>query len=336
MKDWLNNQDILADREASSLSAKASKSSCIIHVRREDMELSVAKKRLNSKGKFIFFSLAPILVLFFVFLILPIFLSFILSFYNYNPLSANPPFIGLKNYYNLLKDEAFITSFKNTVYFVIVSVAINLALSTIIAVAITSIKNTRHKNIFRTIFFLPTTANIAAIAIVWNYLLDPNYGAVATVLSKLGIYSRIYWIGDVKLVLIAIIIINLWQDMGYNIVIIQAGLEGIPRMIYESALIDGANKIITFFKITLPLLVRTMLFVSVMTVISYFQVFTQVMVLTRGGPNHASELMAVNIYLNAFNNSRLGYASAAAIFLLILMLIISMIQIKFVKADWEY
>lgn len=300
------------------------------------MKLIPAKKRFDSKKRFVFFSLAPILVLFFVFMILPIFLSFILSFYNYNPLSVKPPFVGLKNYYDLLHDDAFITSFKNTVYFVVVSVAVNLVLSTIIAVAITNIKNQRHKKIFRGIYFLPTTANIAAISIVWNYLLDPNYGAVATVLAKLGINKSIYWIGDPKLVLITIIIINLWQDLGYNIVILQAGLEGIPRMIYESALIDGANKMVTFFKITLPLLVRTMLFVSVMTIISYFQVFTPVMVLTRGGPNHASELMAVNIYLNAFSNSRLGYASAAAIFLLLLMLVISLIQLKLVKVDWEY
>lgn len=300
------------------------------------MKLTTEKKRFDSKSRFIFFSLAPILLLFFVFMILPIFLSFILSFFNYNPLSAKPPFIGLKNYINLLHDDAFIKSFKNTIFFVVVSVAVNLVLSTIIALAITNIKNEKHKRIFRGLYFLPTTANIAAISIVWNYLLDPNYGAVATFLAKLGIDRSIYWIGDPKLVLITIIIINLWQDLGYNIIILQAGLEGIPRMIYESALIDGANKFITFFKITLPLLVRTMLFVSITTIISYFQVFTPVMVLTRGGPNHASELMAVNIYLNAFNNSRLGYASAASIFLLLLMLFISLLQIKLTKIDWEY
>jgi ABC-type sugar transport system permease subunit len=294
------------------------------------------KKRWNSKSKFVLFSLAPVMLLFFVFLVLPIILSIVLSLYNYNPLSSRPPFVGLKNYINLLSDDAFITSFKNTIYFVVISVGVNLILATLIAAAITSIKNERHKNIFRTIYFLPTTANIAAIAIVWNYLLDPNYGAVAVILSKLGINLHMYWIGDPKLALTTIIIINLWQDIGYNIIIIQAGLAGIPRMFYESALIDGANKLTIFFKITLPLLVRTMLFVSVMTVISYFQVFTQVMVLTRGGPNHASELMAVNIYINAFTNSRLGYASASAVVLLILILVISMVQVKLVKVDWEY
>lgn len=302
---------------------------------------SVAKRpkksrKLNSKDKFVLFSLTPVWILFLVFLIVPIFMSIILSFYNYNPLSAHPPFIGFRNYINLFKDPVFIKSFGNTLFFVTISVAVNLILATFIALLISSVKNKMHKDIFRTIFFLPTTANIAAIAIVWGYLLDPNFGALAAILAKLGINLHLYWTGDPKLVLYTVIGLNLWQDIGYNIVIVQAGIEGIPKMFYESALIDGANKLVIFFKITLPLLVRTMLFVSVMTIISYFQVFTQVMVLTRGGPNHASELMAVNIYLNAFSNSRLGYASAGAVVLLILMLIISLLQFKFVKVDWEY
>lgn len=298
--------------------------------------IELKKRRFNAKNKFVFFSLVPVFILFFVFLILPIFLSVILSLYNYNPLSLNPPFVGLKNYINLFKDPVFIKSFYNTLYFVSVSVVINIILATLIALSINTILNKKSKSIFRTIFFLPTTANIAAVAIVWNYLLDPNYGAINSLLSALGVDSRLYWLGDAKLALLAIIIINLWQDIGYNIVIILAGIESIPRMFYESALIDGANKIQTFIKITLPLLVRTMLFVSVMTIISYFQVFTQVMVLTRGGPNHASELMAVNIYLNAFTYSKLGYASACSVILLSVMLVISLVQMKFVKVDWEY
>lgn len=294
------------------------------------------KRKFDSKNKFVFFSLIPVWVLFLVFMIIPIIMSIVLSFYNYNPLSIHPPFIGLRNYINLFKDPVFIKSFGNTLFFVTISVAVNLVLATFIALLISSVRNKINKDIFRTIYFLPTTANIAAVAIVWGYLLDANYGAVAAILSKLGINSHLYWTGDPKLVLYTVIALNLWQDIGYNIVIVQAGIESIPKMFYESALIDGANKLIIFFKITLPLLVRTMLFVSVMTIISYFQVFTQVMVLTRGGPNHSSELMAVNIYLNAFSNSRLGYASAAAVILLILMLIISLLQLKFVKVDWEY
>lgn len=294
------------------------------------------KKVFNPQNRFVYFSIIPVMILFFVFLILPITLSVILSFFNYNPLSSNPPFIGLKNYTDLFHDKVFLKSFYNTLYFVIISVALNLVIATMVALAINGVVNRKYKNFFRTIYFLPTTANIAAVAIVWNYLLDPHFGAVVLLLSKLGIDAKIYFVGDPKLAMYTLIAMNLWQDIGYNIVILLAGIEGIPGMFYESALIDGANSVQIFFKVTLPLLVRTMVFVSVMTIISYFQVLTQVMVFTGGGPDHATEVIALNIYLNAFSYSKLGYASAAAIVLLILMLAISLLQIKLVKADWEY
>jgi ABC-type sugar transport system permease subunit len=174
------------------------------------------------------------------------------------------------------------------------------------------------------------------VAIVWGYMLDPRYGIVAGILSAFGVNVQLNWLGDQKLVLASIIGLNLWQDLGYNIIIVLAGLESIPRMFYESAFIDGANRVLVFFRITLPLLVRTMLFVSVVTIISYFQVFTPVMVLTRGGPNHASELIGVSIYLNAFQFSRLGYASTMAVVMMAIMMVLSLVQMRLFRAGWEY
>ncbi len=292
--------------------------------------------KADSKKMFVLISLIPILALFLVFSFIPIFLSILVSLFNYNPLSSNPPFIGLKNYTGLFSDPVFVQSLLNTFYFVIVAVITNIILATLVALLISSAIKSSSVNFFRTVFFLPTTANIAAVSVVWVYLLDPSHGGIKVLLDLFGSDTIIYWLGDPKLVLPTIIAVTLWQDIGYNIIIILSGLQSIPRIYFEASRIDGANVVQTFFRIKLPLLIRTMLFVSVMTVISYFQMFTQVSVMTQGNPQHASELIALNIYFNAFRYSRLGYASAEAVVLLVIILVITLIQIKLAKADWEY
>ena len=292
--------------------------------------------RWRDRERFIFFSLLPVFLLLAVFVVLPIVFSLVISFFNYNPLSRHPPFTGLENYRNLFQDPVFLRSLANTFFFVGVSVAINLVLATLIALSIDLVSRLGIRNLFRTVFFLPTAANIAAVAIVWSYMLDPRFGIVAAVLSTFGVNVQFNWLGDQNLVMASIITLNLWQDIGYNIIIVLAGLESIPRMFYESALLDGADRVRVFFRITLPLLARTMLFVSVMTIISYFQVFTPVMVLTRGGPNHASELIGVSIYLNAFQFSKLGYASTMAVTMMVLMMVLSLLQMRIFRANWEY
>ncbi len=292
--------------------------------------------RWSGKERFVFFSLLPVFLLLGVFVVLPILASLVISLFNYNPLSHNPPFTGLANYVTLFRDPVFLKSLGNSFSFVAASVGINLVLATLIALSIDLVSRQGPKKLYRTVFFLPTTANIAAVAIVWGYMLDPRYGIVAALLSAVGVDVQMNWLGDQNLVMASIIGLNLWQDIGYNIIIVLAGLESIPRMFYESALMDGAGRLRMFFRITLPLLGRTMLFVSVMTIISYFQVFTPVMVLTRGGPNHASELIGVSIYLNAFQFSRLGYASTMAVVLMGIMMVLSLLQMRLFKANWEY
>jgi multiple sugar transport system permease protein len=292
--------------------------------------------RWRDRERFIFFSLMPVFLLLAVFVVLPIVFSLVISLFNYNPLSRNPPFTGLENYRNLFRDPVFRKSLVNTFLFVGVSVAINLVLATLVALSIDRVSRQGVRNLFRTVYFLPTAANIAAVAIVWSYMLDPRFGIVAGILSALGIDVQLNWLGDQNLVMASIITLNLWQDIGYNIIIVLAGLESIPRMFYESAVLDGAGRLRVFVRITMPLLARTMLFVSVMTIISYFQVFTPVMVLTRGGPNHASELIGVSIYLNAFQFSKLGYASTIAVTMMVLMMALSLLQMRVFRTSWEY
>ena len=275
------------------------------------------------------------MMLFFIFSIIPIAASIAISFYNYSAL-GHSPFAGFANYVELFSDTVFLQAFRNTLVFVVFAVIGNLIISTSMAVAITSVVNKTMKDSLRALFFMPAVVPMVAVCYVWVIMFDPMTGVLNQFLSFLRIPVPIYWLTDAKLVLPSIILTTLWSDLGYNLVLIMASLDSIPKMFYEAAYIDGANSVQTFFKVTLPLMVRNMLFVSIMACISYFQVFAQVQVMTRGGPNNASQVIAYTIYQNAFQFMRMGYASAMAVVLLMLILIVSLLQLVSVKVDWEY
>jgi multiple sugar transport system permease protein/raffinose/stachyose/melibiose transport system permease protein len=275
------------------------------------------------------------LILLFVFSIIPIAASIIISFSNSSGVGSSS-FIGLANYKELFTDIIFKKALGNTLFFVVVAVIINLIVSTTLAVAITSVVNKKLKNTLRGLFFMPAVVPVVALSYVWIMIFEPSSGVFNQILSVFGVPTPIYWLNDARLALPSVIFVTLWCDLGYNLVLIMAGLDAIPKMFYEAAHIDGANEMQVFFKITLPLLVRTMLFVSIMTCISYFQVFAQVQIMTGGRPDNASQVLAFAIYQNAFQYMRLGYASAMAVVLLVLILIVSVFQLVSVKIDWEY
>jgi multiple sugar transport system permease protein/raffinose/stachyose/melibiose transport system permease protein len=270
-----------------------------------------------------------------VFSIIPIAASIVISFSNSSGVGSSS-FIGLANYKELFTDIIFKKALGNTLFFVVVAVIINLIVSTTLAVAIISVVNKKLKNTLRGLFFMPAVVPVVALSYVWIMIFEPSSGVLNQILSVFGIPTPIYWLNDARLALPSVIFVTLWCDLGYNLVLIMAGLDAIPKMFYEAAHIDGANEMQVFFKITLPLLVRTMLFVSIMTCISYFQVFAQVQIMTGGRPDNASQVLAFAIYQNAFQYMRLGYASAMAVILLVLILIVSVFQLVSVKIDWEY
>lgn len=290
---------------------------------------------LRSQHFFVAAWLTPMMILLLVFSIIPIAASVVISFTNSSGIGS-APFIGLANYKELLGDMIFKKALRNTLLFVVVAVTINLIVSTTLAVAITSVVNRKLRNSLRGLFFMPAVVPVVALSYVWIMIFEPTSGILNQFLSIFGIQTPIYWLNDSKLALPSIIFVTLWCDLGYNLVLIMAGLDAIPKMFYEAAYIDGANEMQVFFKVTLPLLARTMLFVSIMTCISYFQVFAQVQIMTRGGPDNASQVLAFDIYQNAFQYMRLGYASAMAVVLLVLILIVSVFQLVSVKIDWEY
>lgn len=285
--------------------------------------------------RFIFLSLTPILLLFLLFSIVPIVWGILLGFYQYSALYQESPFIWFDNFTNLLKDEVFIQSFWNTFKFVGIAFPINIVVTLIIALGINKVRSTFWRNTLRTMFFLPTIAPLSGSAIIWSTMYKNDGGLFNMVLERLG-FDAVPWLSDPSVAMWSVVMMTLWADIGFNIVIFMAGLDSIPVQFYEAARLDGASRYAVFWKMTLPLLQRTTLFVTVMTLISYFQMFPQFQVMTNGEPQNATMVLALNIYTNAFQYNSMGYASAMATVLLLIILIITLAQIRLGRSKWEY
>ena len=290
----------------------------------------------------------------------PLVWGFALAFFEYSPrraggpilgLGGANPFVGLEHFKAMLDlspdaplpVRQFHIGLKVTILFALLVVPMNLMITLPLAVMIESIHQ-RLKPVFRTIFFLPVLAPAVGVAIMWGYVFHPQRGLLNGILSALmGRLIAISWTGDQSLVilgvpvaLIAVIIAYIWQDLGYNLVIFIAALQGIPVSIKEAARIDGVNSWQMFRYITLPLLQPTIFLAAVLTMISAFQVFDIIQVMTNGGPNGQTRVLVLDIYDNAFRFQRMGWASAVAIFLFVMVLIISLVQSRLLKSEWEY
>jgi ABC-type sugar transport system permease subunit len=286
--------------------------------------------------RFLLLVLVPAMVLFMTFTILPILMTVALSLFNYNPMRVGMRFVSLGNYAELFSDPIFMRTMKNTAGFVTAAVGVNLVLSLALGLAIHSVVNRGLRDAYRTLYFMPVVTPVVAGAIIWKMILNPGFGLITTLLHYTGYDNIIYWLTDPKLAMFSVITMTLWQDLGYNVLLISTGLLGIPQMFFEAARCDGANEWQVILSVKLPLLARTFFFVSIMTVISYFQMFTQARVMTNGGPSGATEVIALAIYRSAFENNRMGYASAMSVVLLMIILAVSLVQMRINRVDWEY
>lgn len=293
-------------------------------------------------NKFVFAVLTPIFLCMIIFLLVPIFMGLGLSLFDYNPLAASSPFVGLDNFKRLLSDEVFLISLKNTVFFVVVTVTLNIVLTLLIAQVISSMRSNKTRSFLRVVFFMPVVAPLAASSLVWKQMYANKYGLFNNILRHFGLPAQ-NWLGDPAWLLPAIILFTLWADIGYNIVIFSAGLDGIPQDFIEAAAIDGAGPVKRFFSITLPLLGRTTAFVITMTLISHFQMFAQFEILGRssanpngGGPNNVGMVLTLDIYKEAFKYKDMGYASAIAFVLFLIIMIVTAISQRLNRVDWGY
>jgi multiple sugar transport system permease protein len=291
------------------------------------------KRRIRGETIAGYLFLAPNILGFLAFTAIPVVSSLILSFFHWEMVRA-PSFAGLDNFYTLfLNDPNFIQVVKNTIYYVGVYVPLNMVISLAFALWICTI--TRGSAIFRTIFFLPVLAPTVAVAFIWKFMYEPDHGLVNMVLGWVGIHGP-NWLGDPHFAMLGIIFMSLWKGFGYNMVIFIAGLQGIPRTLYEAAAIDGANSWHRFWKITLPMLSPSMFFAVVMTLITSFQVFDQALVMTEGGPAGATNTIVMYIYQNGFQYFKMGYAAAIAWVLFAVVFIITMIQMVIQKKWVNY
>jgi len=264
------------------------------------------KSRFNEKIGYLFIS--PSLILLLLFVMTPLVFSLYLSFTNWNsPSFQKAEFIGLKNYAFMIGDKRFWNALKNTVYYAVMYVPLNMAVSLLIALALN--KSSRGITFLRSLFFMPVITSWVAVSVVWITILDPNAGILNYFLGVIGL-PPVNWLGDPKTAMIAIVMIAIWKGAGFSMVIWLAGLKAIPVTLYEAALLDGADGWKSTFHITLPLLAPTTFFLTITGVIGSFQVFSPVYVITKGGPLDSTDVVVFRIFQRAFQEFKMGYASA--------------------------
>jgi multiple sugar transport system permease protein len=269
--------------------------------------------------------LLPNLIGFILFTLWPMFYSLVLSFLDWGLLN-DKTFVGLSHYKEILSDATFWISFKNTFIYSFVKVPINLLLSLLLAMALN--KGLHGTNIFRTVAFLPSVCSAVSVGIIWKPLLESTQsGLVNHLLSYIEI-NPIAFLSSTQWSMLSVIGVGIWKELGYFMIIYLAGLQGISRTYYEAASIDGANSRQMFFNITIPLIAPTTFFAFVTSLIGSFQIFDLTTVLTGGGPANSTNTLVMYIYQNAFQWFRMGYASALALVLFLVIFIVTMIQNK--------
>lgn len=278
--------------------------------------------------------LAPILVFFTVFVLAPMVMGFVTSFFKYT--MTDFTFVGLANYQRMFSDPVFVKSLINTLIIVVGSVPIVVLFSLFVA-SNTYEKNVISRSFYRFVFFLPVVTGSVAVTVVWKWIYDPLSGILNFILKSLGIIQQnISWLGDKQWALMAIIIILLTTSVGQPIILYIAAMGNIDNSLCEAARVDGATEFQVFWNIKWPALLPTTLYIAVITTINSFQCFALIQLLTSGGPNYSTSTLMYYLYEKAFKLSEYGYANTMGVFLAVLIAIISFAQFKILGNDVEY
>lgn len=294
-------------------------------------------KLTMKNNRFVACILIPAFIFLGIFSIVPLFLGLGISLFEYNPLNAVNPFLGLQNYVYMFNDARFWSAAMHTVFFVAIATVLNISITLFLAQIISTLPTNKLRGAFRTILFLPCIAPMVGSAVVWRTgILNTKGGVLNSIMGWFGV-PAVNWLGNANVVWIGLIIFTLWAGIGYNVVLFSAGIDGIPADFNEAAEIDGANPIQRFIHITMPLLGRTLTYVLMMTLIGFFQAFAQFNVLAQGGgPNRASEVLSLYVYNLGFINKDMGYASAVAFALFVLIFVVTLVQRRLSRVDWGY
>ncbi len=273
----------------------------------------------------------PCFMGFVFFYMIPILAGAGFSLTDYTGLSTKGiRFIGLENYKSLFTDRYFIRSLKNNILYAVLYTPLTLITALFFATILNKV--TYGRKFFRVSFFLPYVTSMVSVAVVWRLIFNPSNGPLNTLLLHLGISDPPKWLMSTTWAIYAVIIVSVWKNFGYYMLILIAGMQTIPDHLYEAAEIDGAGGIQKYFKITLPLLSPTLFLCVIMLLINSFQVFDLVNVMTNGGPGMATNVLVYRIFTEGFTNARMGYACAIAYFLFLVTLLITLIQ--FLGQKW--
>lgn len=268
----------------------------------------------------------PNFIGYFIFIFIPVCFSFILSVMKWDGSDAPMEFVALENFKKLFSDSTFIISLKNTVWYA----AFTVPLTLVAALAIAILLNSKIKGIiaYRTVFFFPYVASLVAVGAVWNMLFQPEFGPINEFLKFIGVENPPKWCASTEWAMWVIIIVSVWKYMGYYMVVYLAALQGISKDLYEAAGIDGATGLKKIWYITIPMLTPTTFFVVIMLTIQCFKVFDLIYVMTGGGPGRSTNVLVNHIYNAAFVDYKFGYASASAMVLFAIVLVITLIQLR--------
>lgn len=273
--------------------------------------------------------LFPTIIGLFVFRLIPIGAAFYLSFTDWT-LLGSPEFLGLANYKEAFVNPIFLKIIGNTFLFALIYVVGSMGGGLILATLI----NVQAKGIgfSRAVIYLPVITSAVAVGIVWNWILGPTYGIVSILIESLGMEAP-FWLTDPKLALTTVATVQMWKMAGYYMILFLAGLQNIPSETMEAAIVDGANSVQRFFRITLPMLAPTTFFVLTIAIIDSFKNFELIFAMTRGGPQSASTTLAYDVYLNAFVHYRVGYAASVSYVLLFFVGILTIMNF-YIKKKW--
>lgn len=284
-----------------------------------------AVKMKKKSDKEAYLMILPAYFIFAVFILIPIGMVLYYSLTDFN-MYAVPKFLGIKNYVKLFSDSEFLKAITNTLFYTIVTLTVQLALGLVLAVLL--YKKSKAVPIFRTALYLPNVMSMVCVSMVWLWLYNPNFGIFNRILEAIGIAPQ-KWLINPNQAMLCIVLVGIWKNCGYSMVIFLGGLTGIPESLYEAAQLDGAGPIRRFLNITWPMLRPTTFFLVVTGIVNSFAVFEQVNILTSGGPLNRTTTVVHQIYRRGFLEFKMGYASAMAVLLLVFSLIVTMFVFKF-------
>ncbi|MDM5340395.1 sugar ABC transporter permease [Fictibacillus enclensis] len=284
---------------------------------------TATRPKRKSLNKFITISLflAPAIIVYILYVLYPIFTTLLYSFYKWDGVGAGE-YVGLQNYINLLSDNVFWTSLTNNTWVILTSIFVQIPLGLIMALML--LAPIRGIRLFSGVYFFPFLISTVAVGLLWVLMLDPLNGIINQIVSLFG-FENVAWLSQSNTAMFAVLLVIVWQFSPFYMILFKAAIVGIPEELYEAAEIDGASAFTKFFRITLPLLMPTIVSSSILAIVGSLKAFDIFYVMTGGGPNHGTELLGTYMFKQAFVNFNMGYASAIAFVMFFLAMIVTII-----------